>query len=270
GTAGNVLIDGERPPSRSDALSSVLSRLPASAVERIDIIRGGAEGIDMQGKSIIANVIRKPDAGTTGAVSSGANVNTRGGSNINGNIQMQDQRGGRLLEAALNAGAGVSNGENYRQRIAPSGVTILEARSESETDFANFSATGAYESALFGGKVRINGQANLNTFQSSSEEVQTIPLAGAQFNQSENEYASGELGLRYTRDIAGYGVELVAFQSLDREENTGVFNTSTFTSAGQKAGNSGQSIARATVRLPPAGKLSFETGAESVYNWHKS
>ena len=34
-TAGNVLIDGERPPSVSDSLASVLRRMPARSVERI-------------------------------------------------------------------------------------------------------------------------------------------------------------------------------------------------------------------------------------------
>ncbi|HEX7726063.1 MAG TPA: Plug domain-containing protein, partial [Rhizomicrobium sp.] len=43
GTAGNVLIDGQRPTSKSDDLQSVLTRIPASNVERIEIIRGGAQ-----------------------------------------------------------------------------------------------------------------------------------------------------------------------------------------------------------------------------------
>ncbi|MDP3736279.1 MAG: TonB-dependent receptor [Hyphomonadaceae bacterium] len=270
GTAGNVLIDAERPPSRNDTLSSVLSRIPASAVERIDIIRGGAEGIDMRGKPIIANVIRKPDAGATGAVNANTNLNTRGGGSVSANIQMQDQRDGRRLEGSLGGNGGLAKGENSRQRIAPSGVTILDAYSESDNDYENYFATGAYESALLGGKVRINGQANFSIAQYASEEVQTIPLAGSQVEHYEDESASGEIGLRYTRDIAGYGVELVAFQSLESEESTNLFNTSTFTSGGQSTGNSGQSIARATVRLPTADKLSFETGAEGVYNWTES
>src|SRR5689334_22530316 len=44
GAAGNVLIDGQRPSSKNDTLDQILARLPASQVERIDIIRGGAPG----------------------------------------------------------------------------------------------------------------------------------------------------------------------------------------------------------------------------------
>src|SRR6185312_2470487 len=59
GTAGNVVINGQRPTSKSDDLQSVLNRIPASNVERIEVIRGGAQGIDMQGQTVIANVILK-------------------------------------------------------------------------------------------------------------------------------------------------------------------------------------------------------------------
>jgi len=59
GAAGNVLIDGERPATKNDALDQFLQRIPATSVARIDLIRGGAPGIDMQGKTVIANVVRK-------------------------------------------------------------------------------------------------------------------------------------------------------------------------------------------------------------------
>ena len=59
GTAGNVLINGERPTTKSENLEGILKRISASAVERIELIRGGAPGIDMQGKTILANVVIK-------------------------------------------------------------------------------------------------------------------------------------------------------------------------------------------------------------------
>ena len=55
GAAGNVLIDSERPATKSDDLESILRRIPATQVERIEVIRGGAPGIDMQGQSVVAN-----------------------------------------------------------------------------------------------------------------------------------------------------------------------------------------------------------------------
>ena len=42
GGGGNVLIDGQRPASKTDNLEELLRRIPAGQVERIDLIRGGA------------------------------------------------------------------------------------------------------------------------------------------------------------------------------------------------------------------------------------
>ena len=55
GAAGNVLIDGVRPSTKSDDLEQILRRISAAGVARIELIRGGAPGIDMQGRSVIAN-----------------------------------------------------------------------------------------------------------------------------------------------------------------------------------------------------------------------
>jgi hypothetical protein len=65
GAAGNVLIDGERPSSKSVTLDQALQRIQASQVERIDLVRGGAPGIDMQGQPVVANVIRRKGATAT-------------------------------------------------------------------------------------------------------------------------------------------------------------------------------------------------------------
>ncbi len=59
GAVGNILINGARPASKNDAGSSVLSRTLVAQVERIELIRGGAPGIDMQGYSVVVNVITK-------------------------------------------------------------------------------------------------------------------------------------------------------------------------------------------------------------------
>lgn len=65
GAGGNILIDGQRPSTKSLNLDDILRRIPVANVARIDIIRGGAPGIDMQGQSIVANIIRRSGATTS-------------------------------------------------------------------------------------------------------------------------------------------------------------------------------------------------------------
>src|SRR5579863_8813761 len=57
--SGNVLVNGVRPSSKTDLLSAVLDRIAISRVDRIEVIRGSAPGIDMQGQTVVANVILK-------------------------------------------------------------------------------------------------------------------------------------------------------------------------------------------------------------------
>src|SRR5690348_12275426 len=64
GTAGNVVINGRRPTSKSDTLYSILNRVPAADVERIELIRGAAPGIDMHGQTVVANVVLKKEDST--------------------------------------------------------------------------------------------------------------------------------------------------------------------------------------------------------------
>ncbi|SFC09001.1 TonB-dependent receptor domain-containing protein [Pseudoalteromonas denitrificans] len=65
GNAGNVLIDGTRPTSKSGGLKGALIRIPAEQVEKIEILRGGKGSSETAGQSIIANIIRKSNI-TTG------------------------------------------------------------------------------------------------------------------------------------------------------------------------------------------------------------
>lgn len=67
GSAGNVLINGERVAAKSETASDVLRRTSVSAVERIDLIRGQTGGLDLRGQSIVANVILKEDVGGSAA-----------------------------------------------------------------------------------------------------------------------------------------------------------------------------------------------------------
>ena len=62
GAAGNLLINGRRPATKGESGSSALARIPAGQVVRVELIRGGAPGIDMQGFSAVVNVVVSSDS----------------------------------------------------------------------------------------------------------------------------------------------------------------------------------------------------------------
>lgn len=76
GGAGNVLIDGQRPSSKSVYLGEVLMRIPAANVVRIELIRGAVGGNESSGQSVVANVITQVQ-GMTGTWTTALVYNTQ-------------------------------------------------------------------------------------------------------------------------------------------------------------------------------------------------
>ncbi|MGE5563684.1 MAG: TonB-dependent receptor plug domain-containing protein [Bacillota bacterium] len=68
GTAGNVVINGARPSSKSETLDLLLSRIPASRVIRVEVGPGDLYGADYSSKTQVANLILKEGGGTAGNV----------------------------------------------------------------------------------------------------------------------------------------------------------------------------------------------------------
>ena len=63
GSAGApLLINGRRMSGKSNDIATQLARIQASQVERIELIRGNAEGLDIRSKGILYNVILKESA----------------------------------------------------------------------------------------------------------------------------------------------------------------------------------------------------------------
>ena len=62
GSSGNVLIDGRRPSTKQDGPNAILGRIPASRVDKIELIRSAVRDIDMQGNTVVVNVLLIGDA----------------------------------------------------------------------------------------------------------------------------------------------------------------------------------------------------------------
>jgi len=66
--AGNVVIDGARPSSKSETLETTLARIPARRVARVEVGRGDLFGSDYAGKSQVVNIILTAEGGFDGSV----------------------------------------------------------------------------------------------------------------------------------------------------------------------------------------------------------
>lgn len=68
GAAGNVVFNGARPSSKLDSLETLLQRIPASRVLRVELGPGDLYGADYAAKSQVLNVILTADGGIDGNV----------------------------------------------------------------------------------------------------------------------------------------------------------------------------------------------------------
>lgn len=64
GAVGNLLIDGQRPSTKSQSVDGILSRIPANQVVRLEVLRGAAVAGDASGQSVLLNVVRTTTAGS--------------------------------------------------------------------------------------------------------------------------------------------------------------------------------------------------------------
>lgn len=66
--AGNVVINGRRPSLKSETLATLLARIPASRVLRVEVASGEQFGADYAGKTQVANIILSDVGGFAGTI----------------------------------------------------------------------------------------------------------------------------------------------------------------------------------------------------------
>jgi outer membrane receptor protein involved in Fe transport len=278
GAAGNVLINAERPASKDDDLYSALRRIRASSVLRIDVVRGGAPGIDMQGKTVIANVVLRSDNGSkllvAAAVVRAYDGRVAPAVRAEGSIRV----GSTSWEASLLDAEGFDDGagDGSRLRVAADGALILRGDEVNKGNATNKKLTGAVETPVAGGKLRVSGSLSSNPYDlTTTDELATPP--GREFEHYRQDQQTAELGVRYTRL---FGPKLTSetflLQQLGRASVDDDFTADPSVAALTGDDTSdifalrktlGESIVRTKLRYESSSKLSIEGGAEGDYNW---
>jgi hypothetical protein len=270
GTSGNVLIDGQPPSTKSDSVDQILRRISAGGVARIELIRGGAPGIDMQGHPVVANVVLVRSVVTERVLEFNAYTYPDGyvGPIIAGRYSRRE--GDNQIEGSISATTDRTDGtgDGYRTRYDPSGNLIQDADLELWDRFRNVRATGAIQRRLAEGRLRVNGL--LGWFgNENSQDLLILEGPGADsFNDEESDAINSELGVSWIRDFSPrLAFELTGLQRYSTQDYTGVSegggDTSTFTSDA----TSGESIVRGELRYRPGDEWSVESGGEVAYNF---
>jgi outer membrane receptor protein involved in Fe transport len=269
GAAGNVLIDGRRPAVKTEGIDQILQRVLASRVVRIDVIRGGAPGIDMQGKTVIANVITKSGGGPRGVIHVANDRSTDGRVKNTLRMEASGQVGQRTLEGGVTVGGFIddSYGDGSLTRTAGNGALLASGHIHSQGWGTQAVATGATEAPLAGGRLRINGRLFSQTYDSAELDTFRVPdTHGEHDHQDDNKWQS-ELGGRYNRGFgARTNIEIVALRQDANEEYADAFDTPSDAQIFHQDTRTSETILRGVVKFQQTPKLSWEAGAEGAYN----
>lgn len=271
GAVGNVLINNNRPASKNDSGSNVLGRTLANQVERIELIRGGAPGIDMQGYSVVVNVILKTTDSRQSILTWNAMLFEGGHDIYGGSYQFTQNKGDRSWGVTLSDGMGSSdsNGVGRSIRRNAAGDVIRDERYENDGWGGGQGIRGNYTGPLFGGKLEGTARYGLNDYQNWTELSSPTSLRRSDYAEDGD---SGELGLTWTRTLNPRWTletrlihEFSSFDSVSGSNET-LNGTAAPEQQFKSNGDSSESILRALVRHERSPALTIEAGAEIAYN----
>lgn len=271
GAVGNILINGDRPASKNDTGSNVLSRTQANRVERIELIRGGAPGVDMQGYAVVVNVILKKGASRQSIVEAKAIVFDGGRDVYGGSYQFTATNGDKSWGVTLSDGTGMSdsNGPGRNVRRDATGAVFRDEAYLNDGWGGGRSVRGNYASPLAGGKLEATARYGVEDWNEWQKLESPLALRRSAYN---DDYKSGELGLTWTRPLAPrWTLETRALHSFETGDEV---STSDETLGGAASPQqrftadlkSSESILRGLVRHDFGRGLTVEAGAEGAYN----
>ena len=154
--AGNVLIDGDRPSSKSDDIFTILSRIPASEVNYIELTEQAGADAETQGQGQVVNVVRRVSAKVSGTYEGNLVFGHRYGFRPSANASATLRRGDTSYEL---------NFSSYSERLYGFGPEDFKTASGALTERRYYRGEGGYDQAAIGGaiKTRIGGaKINLN------------------------------------------------------------------------------------------------------------
>ena len=270
GSAGNVLIDGQRPANKQDMLSDILTRIPASTVERIDVVRGASSSLDMQGQTVIANVIRLDKTTRTAAVTISDTVTSDDGRHLP-MIKLEGavRAAARSFEGSLTVerDPDVTVGPGPHHQFDAQGHETYGAHLAAQADLVTETATGAYEQPLAGGKLRVTALASASTYADREADTVAFPAGDDDRYAYDQTTQNGELGVHYDRDFGARArLETIVLQQVQHVDQPSRYQAPGDDEQLRTQTTLAESTARATLRYQRSSRLTFEAAVEGAYN----
>lgn len=211
--AGNVVINGQRPSSKSDTLDVILMRIPASRVARVEVGSGDLFGSEYSGKSQVLNLVLTDAGGVSGTIEATVRREFTGKLLPEGSASALLKSG----KSTFNLGVAVNNDETSeigfdRLTELPSGRELEFRRKLNRITNPNYSASGSWEHNDGENRVaHVNAKLAFDRF-SLNQANQVSPLVGPMRNDRLTQRYNRrdiEIGADITRPLAGGGFKVI-------------------------------------------------------------
>ncbi len=267
GNAGNVLIDGSRPTSKSGGLDGALIRMPAELVAHIEVLHGGVSAGEAAGQAIVANIItRKNITSGTWAMRLRQTV----GSRIRPNFEAVLSTNLGQWTTSFDADIGAE--PFYRKAIVEERDVMDQLTSEaseaqpSRKQFAIVNGEGSRE--LAGGELTLNGHlSGLDWIWDTNRNVYTDQLPDDSTTDlfwvlnEKNKEREAELGIDWAKtDNNDWKLRLLGLGFVNNSRYN--FN---FHQQNADASTSGSAFVQERLRTETVGRVTYGKVGDSVF-----
>lgn len=270
---GNVLIDGARPSSKREDIGQLLKRIRTASVERIELIRSGAAGIDMGGYAVLANVVRRREATTESALEAGMVASTDGWLAAQGQWEYGRRWEEQALDLALKLEPELDDdsGRGTISVFAPDGSLLERSRLDTRTIKRNGEASAGWRRPFAGGRMTVTAALRGERTRTDTDMDAITAGADSESLAEDEDSSEAEIGARYVRQLGTHStLEAMASQRLgwlqNRERSLGDGEDETF----DETTDTGEGIARIDLTHERSPRLSFATSLEGAYNFLES
>jgi len=277
GAVGNIVINGVRPSSKSESLETLLSRIPASRVVRVEVGPGDLYGADYSGKGQVLNILLSAVSGFDGEVSTSVRRRFNGQLDPNAEGTALIKRGDSSFNLSAGTGSQTIIEEGTDEFFDFASGELLEHRRKVNTiKDRNPFLSGSW--ALEQGEnkaVHLNARWSPGTFRLTQANHVTPTVGAERDDRLIQDYKNPviEIGGDISRPLGPGAIKLVGLATRRRRDN---FDAYYFRGLGGSPVFGGfeqfqearlqETIGRLSYSQPKLFGFSFEGGIEVAYN----
>lgn len=285
-TAGNVLVNGERPSSKV-LISEQLKRIPADSVVKVELISGSASNVDVRGQTQLVNVVLKQAK--------------QGGSPTTWVADVRDIQYSERVSWALQLTRTFALGEdaevtidlqtpNLRGRVEsfeavrnPAGTLTRYREQFGQPNYIGLQGSGvlkwrptARDTVSFNAQYAPtwNTQGNGSINRTPAGVIENSMFGRGEFSNNYAAELGGDWEHRFSPDLSVKGIALATFTNVDQDDVFRIFtplgagpgglaNTQTI----NRTTEGGERVARGFLIWRPSPEHTIDIGVEGAFNF---